>query len=104
MDKKEILLNLKKKILNGECNLENLVSELDINELEVLGMVKELKDNGENISVTRKKDGVYIEDFGDIATEWYDNFITERVNNFSVIASVDDVGYKRKLDTKSIYV
>lgn len=78
MDKKEILLNLKKKILNGECNLENLVSELDINELEVLGMVKELKDNGENISVTRKKDGVYIEDFGDIKSH---NHNTKTLHN-----------------------
>lgn len=50
---------------------------------------------------TYKNLDIDIDDFGDIATEWYDNFITERVNNFSVIASVDDVGYKRKLDTKS---
>ena len=66
MDKKELLLNLKEKILSHEYNLEDLVRELDLNELEVLGLVKELKNKGENISVTEKKDGIYIENFGDI--------------------------------------
>lgn len=66
MDKKEILINLKNNILSHECSLESLMGEFDINELEVLGLVKELKSTGENISITKKKDGIYIEDFGDI--------------------------------------
>ena len=66
MERKEILLSLREKILSHECSLESLVDDLDINELEVLGMIKELKGAGENIVITKRKDGIYIENFGDI--------------------------------------
>jgi len=66
MDKKELLLELKSKILSRECSLSSLMQEFDLQELEILGLVKELENNGENISVTEKKDGIYIENFGDI--------------------------------------
>lgn len=89
MERKEILLNLKRKILSNECSLENLVNELDINELEVLGMIKELKSNGENISITRKKDGIYIENFGDIKSHNHNTktlFNNEREIKFLLIS------------------
>lgn len=89
MDRKEILLNLKRKILSHECSLENLVNDLDINELEVLGMIKELKNNGENISITHKKDGIYIENFGDIKSHNHNTktlFNNEKVIKFLLIS------------------
>ena len=66
MEKKEILLRLKQKLLSCECSLESLISELDLNELEVFGFINELRASGENISIIRRKDGIYIENFGDI--------------------------------------
>lgn len=83
MEKKECLLRLREKILSHECSLESLVNDLEISELSVLGMIKELKNDGENVTITQRKDGIYIENFGDIKS--YNHNIETIFNNDSVV-------------------
>jgi len=61
----ELLVKLKNKLKERECSLESLAQEFDVSELEIMGYIRILKTNGENINITKKKDGIYIENFGD---------------------------------------
>ena len=37
-----------------------------------------------------------IQDFEPIALGWYDNFVSDRLNQFKILATVDDKGYTEK--------
>lgn len=63
MEKEKLLLL--KQYIEKEISLENLKSNLSMNELEILGTINELKTNGDNILVTKKNDGIYIINHGD---------------------------------------
>ena len=65
MEKQELLEKLK-VLLVKECSLEYLAHELEITELEVMGLTRLLRESGENINVIKKSDGIYIENIGDV--------------------------------------
>lgn len=59
MEKEELLQSLM-EYTNRETKLSDLVEELEINEYEILGLVKELRDQGINISVKAHDDDIYL--------------------------------------------
>ena len=61
----ELLVKLKDRLKERECSLESLAQEFEVSELDIMGYIRILKNKGENINITKKRDGIYIENFGD---------------------------------------
>ncbi len=61
----ELLQQIKEKLLTKEYSVASLAHEFNISETEVMGLVRILKNGGENINIAKRKDGIYIENFGD---------------------------------------
>jgi hypothetical protein len=61
----ELLDKIKEKILSRECSFEYLMQEFNLTDTEIMGYIRILRFRGENINITRRSDGTYIEDFGD---------------------------------------
>ncbi len=80
--KKEELENLK-KIISKEITLERVCKAMNLSELEILGMISQLKHDGDNILVSKKNDSVYIMDYGD-------DFI-ENEHNYYINTSADEI-------------
>jgi len=90
MEKEELLQALM-EYTNRETKLSDLVQELEINEYEILNLVKELRDIGINISVKVHDDDIYLFNQGekeqDIENTY--KFTTNDCHEFKFIAISD---------------
>lgn len=88
---KETLLQTLMEYTNRETKLSDLVEELGINELEILGLVKELRTSGINISVKVHDDDIYLFNQGEREqdTENTYNLTTDDCHEFKFIAISD---------------
>lgn len=92
MEKNDMISKLL-ELSEREIGLNELTKELEINEYEVLGIVRELRKKGTNISVKIHDDDIYLFNQGEKEnTEEYNyNLQTDEFNEFKFIAISDSI-------------
>ncbi len=78
------------KLIEKEKDLKNICTILDLSELEVMGEINRLKSKGQNISVVKKVDGIYVKNNGDNSLENTVPYIIEtRGRNIKIVLISD---------------
>lgn len=98
---KELLEKLK-ELSKKEISLEKLVKELNLNELEILGLINELQKQGVNISKFATSDGIHILNQGDINTIRENVYKFKSDNNEFKFALISDTRLGSKHEQLSI--
>lgn len=101
MEKQELLEKLK-VLLVKECSLEYLAHELEITELEVMGLTRLLRESGENINVIKKSDGIYIENIGDVKVNVRNTYTININENTLKLLLISDTRLCSKFEQMSI--
>lgn len=102
METKQLLEKLK-SLTEKEISLSEVCENLDLNQYEILSLVKELKDSGLNIVIKRYDDGIYMINQGDEKIEDGNviKFKTDDNNEFKFVA-ISDTRFGSKYQQLSI--
>ncbi len=102
MSEKEILEELK-RITVKQTLLSKLCEELEITELEVLGLIRKLREEGVNILVQERDDGIYMFNHGEreLSEENSYQFYTNDDHEFKFVA-ISDTRFGSKSQQLSI--
>ena len=86
----EVLVSNLLRLLKKERNIKDIKEELELSEIEVLGMVKHLIEEGNNIIVKEYSDGLHLINQGDFTREANTySFKTDDKNEFKFVAISD---------------
>lgn len=90
MDKNELKDELR-RLCTKERNIYDLCNQLELNEYEVLGLVRELRNEGINIITKVYDDDLYLYDLGEreLSLEFNYNLDTDMNNEFKFVAISD---------------
>ncbi len=97
-ENKKILI---KEMIKKEQSLEFLVNNLDMSPLEIMGIVAELKNDGHNVSITKKNGEVFLTDFGDRKLE-NDTYKINKDSNVIRLGLVSDTRFGSKYQQLSL--
>lgn len=102
MDDKVKLEELK-RLTRREVNLENLCETLELNEFEVLALIRQLRLDGINILSQKRADGIYLFNHGERELEEENSyqFYTDDNNEFKFVA-ISDTRFGSKYQQLSI--
>jgi len=102
MDKKELKRKLR-NLCSKERNIYDLCSELKLNEYEVLALVREIRNEGINITTKVYDDDLYLFDYGEreIKDEYNYNLSTDDNHEFKFVA-ISDTRFGSKSQQLSI--
>lgn len=92
-----------KELTQKEVSLTSVCEELELNDYEVLGFVRELRLEGINISIQKKDDDIYLFNQGEKELNEDNNYIfeTDENNEFKFIA-ISDTRFGSKFQQLSI--
>ena len=81
------------ELTEREIGLNEIIKELEINEYEILGIVRELREKGINISVKVHDDDIYLFNHGEkeIEEDYSYKIDTDKYNEFKFIAISDSI-------------
>lgn len=90
MNNEEIVENLK-ILTEKEISLTSLCEQLELSEYEVLGLVKEIRDDGTNILIKKHDDDVYLYNLGEkeLNRDNETSFKTDKNNEFKFVVISD---------------
>ena len=102
MEKREKIERLKLLTIK-EISLSSICEVLEMNQFEVLGLVKELRQENINISIKQKDDDMYLFNQGerDLEKDYAYKFYTDDYNEFKFVA-ISDIRFGSKYQQLSI--
>ena len=102
MDKKE-KVELLKLLTAKEIGLSSVCESLEMNGFEVLGLIRDLREDGINISINQKDDDIYLFNQGEreLGKEYAYKFYTDNNNEFKFVA-ISDTRFGSKYQQLSV--